>query len=218
MTLKVSGGSLRITELRKAVSFVFNGSQGELYSAGEAPPPRGEPGEPMVDTTDERWPIFSMVQIHGSSTEDPNWVGPGLTIDVPAEMVGYRYEADEALTIVSDMESGRFVKFGSNGVLGSTLLDTATGEVVQYVPGAGRVHLMNSSLPAFTETVKKFSERFPFYSSDSDASEIAAAAADVDQLIRHIDPPALVQDGFWATLIDDMEIGDFSTEGILDLA
>ncbi|MFE7114850.1 SUKH-4 family immunity protein [Streptomyces sp. NPDC057654] len=170
----------------------------------------------MVDITHKNWPTFSMVQIHGSGAEDPDWEGPDLMIEAPAEMVGYRYEAADALTKVSGTGHGGFVRFGSNGVFGSTLLNTVTGEVVQHVPGADQLRLMNSSLPAFTEIVRAFFERFPFYGSDSDESEFKTAAADVERIVREIDPSAFIQDGFWATLVDDINMGDFSTEEIIE--
>ncbi|MFE7590365.1 SUKH-4 family immunity protein [Kitasatospora sp. NPDC057512] len=166
----------------------------------------------MVDLTDENWPSFAMVQIHGSSAGDPDWNGPDLALEVPTEMVGATYRAESALTRVASLEHGRFVKFGSTGLFGSILLDTATGAVVKRERDASHVSLVSTSLPNFVAAVRAVIDRFPFYNSDSDDSKWMAAARDVEGIVRAIDPEAFIQDGFWETLVSDIEIGDFSTE------
>jgi hypothetical protein len=169
----------------------------------------------MVDLTDENWPSFAMVQIHGSSAGDPDWEGPDLTLEVPAAMVGATYRAASALTRITSLEHGTLVRFGSTGLFGSVLLDTVTGAVVQRERDANHVSLMNSSLAEFVAVVRAVIERFPFYDSDSEDSEWVAAARDVEGIIRAVDPGAFIQDGFWETLVSDIEIGDFSTEDVL---
>ncbi|MGW7667503.1 SUKH-4 family immunity protein [Streptomyces sp. NPDC054775] len=169
----------------------------------------------MADLTDENWPSFAMMQIHGSSVEDPDWEGPELTLEVPAAMVGATYRASSALTSVMSPGNGRYVRFGSTGLFGSILLDTETGAVVKLEGGANRVSLVNSSLPDFVAAVKAVIERFPFYDSDSDDDDWASAARAVEEIIRSVDPDSFIEDGFWDTLVNDIEIGDFSTEDVL---
>lgn len=89
----------------------------------------------MVDLTDENWPSFAMVQIHGSSVGNPDWEGPDLTLEVPVSMIGAEYRAASALTRVTSPEHGGLVKFGSAGLFGSILLDTVTGAVVDCERG-----------------------------------------------------------------------------------
>ncbi|MFD3682483.1 SUKH-4 family immunity protein [Streptomyces sp. NPDC058613] len=170
----------------------------------------------MVDLTDENWPSFTVVQIHGSSVGDPDWEGPDLALEVPTAMVGATYRAASALTrSAPPLEHRTLVRFGSTGLFGSILLDTVTGAVVKCERDANHVSLVNSSLAEFVAVVKAVIERFPFYDSDSDDSEWASAARDVEGIVRAVDPGAFIQDGFWETLVNDIEIGDFSTEDVL---
>ncbi|WP_074989915.1 SUKH-4 family immunity protein [Streptomyces misionensis] len=165
----------------------------------------------MVDLTDENWPSFAMVQIHGSSAGNPDWDGPDLTLEVPRAMVGATYRAADALT----RGHGSLVRFGSTGLFGSILLDTVTGAVVKLERDAHHVSIVNSSLPNFVVVVRAVIERFPFYDSGSDDSEWMAAARAVEEIVRGVDPGAFIRDGFWETLVNDIEMGDFSTEDVL---
>ncbi|MFD4907605.1 SUKH-4 family immunity protein [Kitasatospora purpeofusca] len=169
----------------------------------------------MVDLTDENRPSFAMVQIHGSSAGDPDWDGPDLTLEVPTAMVGATYRAASTLTRITSLEHGNFVRFGSTGLFGSILLDAASGAVVRLERNANHVSLVSTSIPNFVAAVKAVIERFPFYDSDSDDGEWVAAARDVEGIVRAVDPEAFIQDGFWETLVSDIEIGDFSTEDVL---
>lgn len=164
-----------------------------------------------MDLTEDNWPSFAMVQIHGSSTRNPDWNGPDLTLEVPKAMVGATYRAAGTLT----RDRGSLVRFGSTGLFGSILLDTVTGAVFKREREVNHVSLVNSSLPDFIATVRAVIGRFPFYGSDSDDSEWAAVARDVEGIVRAVDPGAFIQDGFWETLVNDIEIGDFPTEEIL---
>jgi hypothetical protein len=74
------------------------------------------------------------------------------------------------------------------------------------------VLFVNSSIAAFTETVRVVLERFPYYDEDAELDEVHAAARDLADLIRRIDPKAMRVDRFWSTLVDDVEMGDFATQ------
>jgi hypothetical protein len=56
--------------------------------------------------------------------------------------------------------------------------------------------------------------RFPFYSEKEVLVEevVDRAVKDVMDAIRSADERALEQDGFWTTLVDDIQMGDFATE------
>lgn len=169
----------------------------------------------MVDLTDENWPSFDMVRIHGSSASDPDWEGPDLTLEVPAAMVGATYRAASTLTRITSLGHGNFVRFGSTGLFGSILLDTVAGAVVKRERDANDVSRVSSSLPDFVAIVRAVIERFSFYDSDSDHGEWMAAARDIEGIVRAIDSGSFNQDGFWETLVNDIEIGDFSTGDVV---
>ena len=76
----------------------------------------------------------------------------------------------------------------------------------------GTVLFVNSSIAAFTATVRAVLERFPYYDEDAEFDGIHAVARDLADLIRGIDPEAMADDRFWSTFVDDVEMGDFATQ------
>jgi hypothetical protein len=90
--------------------------------------------------------------------------------------------------------------------------DVATGSIVILQAGVGFV---SSSLEKFIETVKAVTARFPFYSVKDlsvDDGVVDGAVKDVMDAIRSVDERALEEDGFWTSLVDDIQMGDFATE------
>lgn len=93
--------------------------------------------------------------------------------------------------------------------------------------------LVNSSLNLFIESVQAVLNRFPFDSGDSvrevrnaqtDGWAIAEermrewdrAVRELAEALRQIDPPAIADESsFWRTFMDDVQMGDFSTEDVL---
>lgn len=169
----------------------------------------------MVDPAGENWPSFVMVQIHGSRVGNLDWEGPDLTLEVPVSMIGAEYRAVSALTRVASRGHGNLVKFGSTGLFGSVLLDTATGAVVECGRDANHVSLVSSSLPDFIAVVRAVIGLFPFCGSDGDDGDWVAAARSVEGIVRTLDQGSFIRDGFWDTLVNDIEIGDYSTGDVL---
>jgi hypothetical protein len=90
-------------------------------------------------------------------------------------------------------------------------VDPTTGQVLE-ITRQGTVLFVNSSIAAFTETVRAVLERFPYYDEDAEFDEIHAVARDLADLIHGINPEAMADDGFWSTFVDDVEMGDFATQ------
>jgi len=135
---------------------------------------------------------------------------------VPKGFIGRRYTADSRLTSLETEGHSRVLRFGSSGLTGVVGIELSSGHVVEIVKPQHPVSLfVNTSIVQFTETVKAVINRFPYYDSDSDEEEIGSVAHELMEIIGRIDPEAVVPDRYWSTFIDDIEIGDLSTEAIL---
>ncbi|WP_329430528.1 SUKH-4 family immunity protein [Streptosporangium sp. NBC_01495] len=170
----------------------------------------------MVEDESE-WPTFELVEF------DPSHAPMGLLREsrlfkggVPRDLFDTVYRAADSLTLIETMDQRELTCFGDLGSWQLICLDPASGEVVEVskLPDI-QPRLLNSSLDQFSETVRLVIERFPFYGSDSELEERESVAGELLEEIRNIDERALVQDGFWATFIDDLKIGDYSTEDVL---
>jgi hypothetical protein len=134
---------------------------------------------------------------------------------VPKEFIYHCYHADEALNLIQ-ADRGRLIRFASAGLADAICGDPGTGEVVYVVNVRGApTSFVNSSLPQFTRTVKAVVERFPYYGRDASDDEIDSASQSLQSIIHNIDPAAMIPDRYWSTFIDDVEIGDLSTEDVL---
>jgi hypothetical protein len=132
---------------------------------------------------------------------------------VPEEVFGY--EAAEAITHVA-VNQKSLLRFGCVGPYSSMCMDVTTGSIVDLGPDS-RISFVNSSLEKFIETAKVVIARFPFYAVDDlDFAEVKdKAVKEVTDAIRSVDESAFVRDGFWATLVDDIQMGDYATEWIV---
>jgi len=136
---------------------------------------------------------------------------------VPKSFVTERYRAERSLSVTADDVGRRLVKFGSTVLDGSMCLDPVTGEVIQLVGASSSRWFVNSTLAAFTTSIREVSTAFPFYQDDATSADIEAAAQRVSEIIRRVDDQALVPDRYWSTFIDDMRTGDWATAAVLDL-
>lgn len=140
---------------------------------------------------------------------------------IEGRFINALYKADRDLTMVNVPPCGRLVRFGTSSHFSDGLyINPDTGGIVEV--GQGRVRLfVNSSLKQFGQTVAAIVERFPFYSRTSDYDvndeEVAVAVRDLSAIIGRIDPPAIIEDRFWSTFVDDVAIGDFATEDVVSL-
>jgi hypothetical protein len=170
-----------------------------------------------MSTQADEWPTFEMV------TFDPSRGTQGLPADsalftegVPKELFAPLYSAAGSLSAVDVAGRGRLACFGVNGSSHLMCLDPSSGEVVEVprTSGAGPAPV-NSSLGQFTESVRAVLARFPFYVADSELEEREAVAEELTATLTSIDSRAFSPDGFWETFIDDLTIGDYSTEDVL---
>ncbi len=135
---------------------------------------------------------------------------------VPQHFIGRRFRVDDEVAMVHSAR-GAVLRFGTTGQSAAVGVVMDTGHVVEVLetPDA-RELFINSSLTTFAETVQGVAERFPFYDTDDQEDEIESASDDVLELVRRIDPPAAEPDRYWSTFVDDMRIGDLTTEAVLE--
>lgn len=96
--------------------------------------------------------------------------------------------------------------------------------------------LVNTTLDQFINSVRAVLDRFPFDQSNSGTYSVVdkpasgsdqedkrerewdRAVEDLAETLSRIDPAAVANpDGFWRTLLDDIQMGDFATEEVLKL-
>lgn len=78
------------------------------------------------------------------------------------------------------------------------------------------VNPVNASLDLFLHCVEATIRRFPFhgYDEDEDAAERVSAALGAE--LRDSDPTTDELNGFWETFLDDLTMGNYVTEDVLD--
>ena len=135
---------------------------------------------------------------------------------VPQRFIGRRFRVDDEVVMVHSGR-GAVLRFGTTGQSAAVGVVMDTGHVVEVLetPDA-RELFINTSLSTFVETVQRVAERFPFYGTDDQEDEIESASDDVLELVRRIDPAAAEPDRYWSTFVDDMRIGDLTTEAVLE--
>ena len=140
-----------------------------------------------------------------------------LFIDgVPEKFIAHRYRADSDVTLLRRQGEDAVLRFGSSGLSDAVGIHLSTGNVVEEVNAREfPLYFVNTSIEKFVLTVKAVMDRFPYYDQDATDGEIEVAAADLRDIITHIDFPAMVPDRYWSTFADDVENGDMSTEEIL---
>jgi len=57
---------------------------------------------------------------------------------------------------------------------------------------------------------------FPFYDRDTSLEDREAVATKIGNVIRRIDSVAIRPDSFWETFVDDVTIGDFATQDLVE--
>jgi SUKH-4 immunity protein len=171
---------------------------------------------------------MELITFAASAGISQEWAAPFRERGVPKALLG-RYEAASALSVVETPRRGHLVCFGT--VMGScrVCLDPPTGEVLAILAGPPRDEWaewsINSTLEQFIAAVGAVLNRYPFNrpqgKNESDESyldrtraELDRAADDLKVALNAIDPAAIEDpDGFWRTLIDDVQMGNFSSAG-----
>jgi hypothetical protein len=137
-----------------------------------------------------------------------------IRFEVPGSLLGGRYRAFDSPELLDTRDPApRLLGFASTGFRGVIALDVETGKVVEF-HGEGPVTFVNTSLERFVATARAVHDRFPFYARGASDDDMDAAADDLLRVIGAIDPPAARVDQFWSTLVDDVRMGDFSTEDV----
>lgn len=162
--------------------------------------------------------VFTGQQETGGLLEHSPSVQRALFADgVPKTFIGRRYRADPHLSRL-EREGRSFLRFGSSGLSDAVCVELPVGHVVVVI-GAPGFHLqfVNTSIGQFTKTVEAVIGRFPFYDTDSDDEEIQAVGDELLEIIRSIDDAAAVPDRYWSAFVDDVQMGDLTTEAILEV-
>ncbi len=138
---------------------------------------------------------------------------------IPKGFIGRRYQSDPAVSILELPGHGRILRFGTAVLAAAIGVELATGHVVAVLNVPIPVPLFtNTSIDQFTQTVKEVISRFPYYDQDATYDEIDGVAQELLNIIKRIDPEAAIPDRYWSTFVDDVAIGDLSTEAILEIA
>lgn len=91
--------------------------------------------------------------------------------------------------------------------------DPVTGAV--YLPpfqGEEKPMLVNSSLEAFTVSLDYIGNRYPFKVPEETIGAAMDLAAELTAKLQEIDEASTLEpDGFWATFLDDVANGDYSS-------
>lgn len=137
---------------------------------------------------------------------------------VPACFIGRMYSADSGVSILERAGDEPILRFGSSGLSDAIGVDLATGQVVDVINARGCPLLfVNASVEQFTRTVRTLIERFPYYDRDASDAEMETVANELLEIVRRIDPEAAIPDRYWSTFVDDVAIGDLSTEAVLSI-
>ena len=140
----------------------------------------------------------------------------GADISVPKEFFGERYRAATVPEAIQHDSLGRLVCFGRTWLTDPICVEPVTGQVVEIRPNSADVYVVNSSLRQFTDTVRATIQALPYYEDGSNDEEVRAAVTRLSGIIRDIDPPAMIRHRFWSTFVEDVEMGDFTTDRIAD--
>ena len=136
---------------------------------------------------------------------------------VPRSFVTERYRAAPSLSVATDAAGRRLIKFGTTILDGAMCLDPATGQVIQLFGRGSGQWFVNSTLAAFTASIREVSKAFPFYQDGASSGEVDAAARRVAEIIGNIDGEAVAPDRYWSTFLDDIRTGDWATGDVVQL-
>jgi len=162
----------------------------------------------------EHWPHYENV-VPPIAPQVPEELAASLaTLGVPRNFIGKRYRLSSEVRPVALPAFGTLVQF-ADSALGALYLDPSNGKVISPTSADGPI-IVNSSLRQFDDTVRTVIEMFPFYNRGSSIEERQGVADRMRSALQLIDPAATVVDSFWGNYIDDLEIGDFATEDVLE--
>lgn len=121
------------------------------------------------------------------------------------------FEADREPADVFTTDAGKnIVRVGSFEDDFSFFVDVDSGQVVFGMDRDPEPTPANSSLIAFAACLRWVDDEFPFYSLEDDSSVKIAMGRRALEFLRSTDPDCVNSaDGFWASFVHDVEIGDY---------
>ncbi|MFK0025337.1 SUKH-4 family immunity protein [Streptomyces sp. NPDC090798] len=156
-------------------------------------------------------PEFTMIRI-GSSSEVPESIARELLESgIPGGLIGYEYRPLAEAVFLGEIRQGGLVSIATSGLLGRICIVVATGEIVHIpkVESTMATHV-NRDLDSFTRCVAGVIDRFPFYEEDEEQEVFEEVADEVREIIVTIDDTAMVHNGFWDGICEDVAMGDYS--------
>jgi len=160
-------------------------------------------------------PYFELVDITSPSEVTSRVPEELRVLRVPKALIGRSYTANQNAQVV-EQNSATLICFGTSGLSERICISIDNGRIVQLGHSATpEQRFVNSSLTQFANCVGYVIDRFPFYASGSEVQVREAVSAELATLIRGVDATALEPDSFWSTFIEDVEIGDYSTEDVV---
>jgi hypothetical protein len=176
-------------------------------------------------------PQFELITFPASDLVPVNAVEDLTRVGIPRALLGRPLARESLSTIVNNAAARPLVWFGTFGLASHLCLEPETGQVVCVVgfePALPHVNgpawmdtrpaFVNSTLASFVASVRAVTDRFPFYSRSGSDADFDAAARDVARIVASVDPAAIDPDTFWATFVDDVAIGDWATEDVVNRA
>jgi hypothetical protein len=156
-------------------------------------------------------PVFAVVHLTSSSDVPAAIARELLETGIPHGMIGYEYRSLVEAEFHEGVPPNGLVAFGRSGLLGRIGVDVATGEVV-HIPKveSTKVTHVNKDIHAFTRCVWAVIDRFPFYQEDSDEEEFERVADELRDIIMRIDETAIVHNGFWDGVCEDVAMGEYA--------
>ncbi|MGW1759207.1 SUKH-4 family immunity protein [Streptomyces mirabilis] len=154
-------------------------------------------------------PEFTLIHIESSPEVPPHIARELLEAGIPGGLIGYEYRPLPEAVFLDGIRGSGLVAIATSGLLGRICVDVATGELVHIpkVESAAVTHV-NRELDLFTRCVAGVIDRFPFYEEDEEVFE--EVADEVREIIVTIDDTAMVHNGFWDGICEDVAMGDYS--------
>lgn len=139
-------------------------------------------------------------------------------IVVPKSLVGGEYSVLGQLEFLEVSGREKLIAFGASGLRGRICLDTVSGAVVQ-VPVLRQPDRreVNASMELFGQCIETVISQFPFYGIDDDDEVTHEVSVRLRRYLAAIDPVTQSHNGFWETFIDDLDMGVYATEEVLEL-
>ena len=137
---------------------------------------------------------------------------------VPDGFIGRRYMSDSNIALFDRRRDEMILRFGTSGLSNPVGVDLATGHVVKIMRAEGfPLIFVNASIEQFTYTVREVLNRLPYYIRLEIDTKAEAVGTELLEIVRRVDAEAALPDRYWSVFIDDVKMGDLSTESIIEL-